>query len=432
MPPSGPPATRPTQTASGAGWGRHPSCEAETRHVGADEDRMETALHSAARRSDATLHVLGPSPGSSPQTVAVTAVFRLSHTGRKASLLTGGNGRRRQHIVLQIPVTRMHLVHVDDGGTAWLKLRPRFQMRPDQRVVRLDEAPVYDAPPSIEALLQDAARNHELEAAYHAQGVAHRSTRLDVTRSWRHQVAESFLRDTSQRALTHRSPTMRRCVIPTERGRMDFDAKRDRGIARDVPQEAYRRFHADIRARRERAEQALVEFHSTYAEKERRVREWIGEHGTADQQARLAAGVLPLEEAVDAMTEEAFRKVDHLPRYQQDGVARLQRHLRTFPPYANATVSELSLHVSTRYLTDATSSQWAVMQELQTAVPEARVYLRERVLSWTDDTKAPRLRFVTVLGYVKRGPLTLRREFCVPETCSPVPEAEGGAKLMTT
>jgi hypothetical protein len=291
---------------------------------------------------------------------------------------------------------------------------------------------VYDAPPSIEALLQEAARNHELEAAYHAQGIAYRSTRQDVTRSWRSQVAESFLRDTTQRALRHPSPTPRHCVIATARGRMAFDTKRDRGLARDVPQEALRRFHADIRARRERAEGAVVEFHSAYAEKQRRAREWMGEHGTADQRARLNAGVLPLEEAVDAMTEEAFRTVDHLPRYQHGGVAQLQTHLRAFPPYAKATVSELSLHVSTRYLTDATSSQWAVMKEVQSAVPEARVYLRERVLSWTDEPKAPRLRIVTVLGFLKLGPLTLRREFCVPEMCSPVPEPEGGAKLMTT
>jgi hypothetical protein len=61
---------------------------------------------------------------------------------------------------------------------------------------------------------------------------------------------------------------------------------------------------------------------------------------------RFAAGVLPLEEAVEAMSDEAFRALDHLPRYQPDGVARLQAHLRTFPPYARATVSELSLHVS--------------------------------------------------------------------------------------
>ena len=39
---------------------------------------------------------------------------------------------------------------------------------------------------------------------------------------------------------------------------------------------------------------------------------------------------------------------------------------------------------------------------------------------------------VTVLGFMKLGPLTLRREFCVPELCSLVPEPEGGANLMTT
>ena len=116
------------------------------------------------------------------------------------------------------------------------------------------------------------------------------------------------------------------------------------------------------------------------------------------------------------------------PRYQPDGVARLQTHLRAFPPYATATVSELSLHVTTRYLTDATAAQWAVLQEVQSAVPDARVYLRERVLSWTDDREAPRLRVVTVLGFLKRGPLTLRREFCVPDSCSSMPEPEGGAK----
>jgi hypothetical protein len=137
-------------------------------------------------------------------------------------LLTGGNGRRRQKLVFKIPATRAHLLHVDDGGTAWLKLRPRFEMR-DQRVVRIDEAPVYDAPPSVETLLQDAARNHELEAAYHAQGVAYRSARQDLTQGWRTEVAESFLRDTTQRALVHPSPTVRRCVIATERGRLHHD-----------------------------------------------------------------------------------------------------------------------------------------------------------------------------------------------------------------
>jgi hypothetical protein len=160
------------------------------------EDRMDTALNpAAAHRSDARLHVLSPSSSTSPKTLRVRAIFHLSEAGRRAALMTGGNGRRRQRLVFPMPASRMHLVHVDHGGTAFLKLRPRFEMRPDQRVVRIDASPTYDAPPCIETLLQDAARNHELEAAYHAQGVAYQSARQDVTQSWRTQVAESFLRE---------------------------------------------------------------------------------------------------------------------------------------------------------------------------------------------------------------------------------------------
>ena len=51
-----------------------------------------------------------------------------------------------------------------------------------------------------------------------------------------------------------------------------------------------------------------------------------------------SAGLGALTAESDAMTDEAFRMVDHLPRYQYGGVAQLQAHLRAFPPYAKATV----------------------------------------------------------------------------------------------
>ena len=161
---------------------------------------METALHPAARQPDVALSGAGASLASPMQSVPVTAVYRLSEAGRKASLLVGGNGRQRQQVVLDVPVTRMHLVHVAPNGIARLKLRPRFERRANQRVVRLDEAPLYDAPPSPDTLLQEAARNHELEAAYHAQGLAYRSSRLDASQGWRNQVAASFLGDATRRA----------------------------------------------------------------------------------------------------------------------------------------------------------------------------------------------------------------------------------------
>ena len=389
---------------------------------------MDTALSPAlASRPDVAPRASEPSPLPGVQTVSVVAVYRLSEAGRKASLLAGGNGRERQQVALDVPVTRLHLVHVDPTGAARLKLKPRFETRAEsQRVVRIEESPQYDAPPSPDALLQDAARNHQLEVTYQAQGVSQRSTRLETSRTWRDEVAVSFLSDVTRRAITHPSPTPRRCVLATDRGRMDFDAKRDRGAARDVPLEAYRRFQADLRARRERAQDDLATFHATHAEKQRLVREWTNDHGTDDQRARLAAGVLPLEEAVEAMTAQAFAAVAHLPAYRRDGVARLQAHLRNMPAYADAVVSASALAVTTRYLSEATSAQWAVMQQVKAAVPDAQVFLRERVLSWTADPKAPRLRIVTVLGFMKVGPLTLRREFCIPDMCSAMPESYGG------
>ena len=172
MPTSGPPATHPPSEPQALGGVATRTSELKAERIGIHEDCMDTALNpAAARRSDARLHVLGPSSTASPQTLRVRAVFRLSVSGRRASLLNGGNGRRRQKLVFKIPATRAHLLHVDDSGTAWLKLRPRYEVR-DQRVVRIDEPPVYDTPPSVETLLQDAARNHELVAAYRAHGLS--------------------------------------------------------------------------------------------------------------------------------------------------------------------------------------------------------------------------------------------------------------------
>lgn len=331
-------------------------------------------------------------------------------------------------LFFEAPVSRLHLVHVDPNGTARLKLRPRYERQANQRVIQVDEAPIYDAPPTLDTLFAEAARNHELEVAFHAQHVAVRDKRLDAQQSWRDQVAASFLGDPSQRAVMHPSPTVRRCFINTARGRMEFHAKRDSGLSRAVPREAHRRFEADIRARRQRAEDNVVAFHAAHSEKWRVIRAWMGEHGSDDQRHRLLAGVLPEQEAVEAMSAHTFRALAHLAPYTHDGAARLQAHVRQVAPYEAATISPGALLVATRHLSDATSAQWAVLNEVQAAVPDAQVFLRERMLSWRDERKAPKLRIVTVLAFTKIGPITVRREFCVPEMCSSVPCDEGDAE----
>ena len=360
-----------------------------------------------------------PIPVPDAGAIPVVATFRLTDAGRKASLLGGGNGRQGQTLTLTVPTTRLHLVEVDAEGVARLRLRPQFQTRADERIVRVDESPEYDAPPSTERLLQDAARNHQLEAAYRAQGLAQRATRDESSRTWRDSVAIAFLADPARRALPHPSPTSRRCVVPTDRGRLTFDATRDRGAARDVPREAQRRFLADLQAHRTRVAAQQQVAHAAHSDKARAIHAWIAEHGTAEQRERVAAGLFPLDEGLDAMAAVRLQAMDVLPPYRRDGAARLQALLRTHAAYADAVVSPDTLQVATRELATASASQWAVLQQVRHAIPEAQVFLRERVLRWTADAKAPRLPLVTVLAVVKDGPVTLRRECLVPDSPDP-------------
>src|SRR5262249_43998346 len=148
----------------------------------------------------------------------VTATYQLSEAGRKASLLSGGDGRAFQQITLEIAVTRLHLVAVDGRGNARLRLRPRYHVDGQQRILRIDTFPTYDAPPTIHDLLRDAARNHQFEAAYRAGRDVARTDRRNRDRELRHQMAEAFLADPAQRALGHPPPTTSRCVLVGENG----------------------------------------------------------------------------------------------------------------------------------------------------------------------------------------------------------------------
>ena len=54
------------------------------------------------------------------RTLSATASYLLSEDGRKASLLSGGDGRSLQQITLQVPSHRLHLVSVDRQEVARL------------------------------------------------------------------------------------------------------------------------------------------------------------------------------------------------------------------------------------------------------------------------------------------------------------------------
>ena len=370
---------------------------------------METVMRVAERQAGSVSAIPTPGPEVA-RALSVTASYLLSEEGRKASLLAGGDGRAVQQIPLQVPANRLHLVSVDKQGVARLKLRPRFERDSERGVVRIDASPIYDAPPTVDELYRAAAMNHELESAYYAERVAERSKRSDADRARRESVAEALFADKGQRAIAHPPPSPRQCYIVTERGRLLFDVATDQGRAKDVPPEAHRRFRADLKAKEERNRHDRAEQLALHEEKKQFIAEWVTANGTDEQKVRQAAGVLPMAEAIEGITDREFA-ID-LPQYSRDGAERLQTLLRESCGLVDAVVGPLDLSVRSTHAVKATAEQWAIVQHLQRMVPDANVVLREHVLS-SKQHESVSLTVFGVLVTKKHGPFVLRREYVV-------------------
>jgi hypothetical protein len=372
---------------------------------------METVARSALFRPELVEPPATPAASAPARTLAATAKYALSQDGRKASLLAGGNGRAVQQVEIHVPANRLHLVSVNGKGVARLKLRPRYEVHADQRLVCIDEWPTYDSPPAPEDLLRDAARNHQLERAYHAERTVARTKRWDAERVRRTEVALAFLQDDTQRAIIHPSPTSTRCYLATRFGHMEFHVKRDEGPARDVAPEAYRRFRADVQAARERGAREQAEGLKMHEARKHAMAAWVAEHGTDEQRARQGAGLLPLHEVLDAMADEAFRALADRPRYTRNGAALVHAHVQQWTGRAVDVVGPNDFLVVGHPARSASPRQWARLQAIQAAVPDAVVTLHQREFIWRRDPGVPRFTRLTVVVVRKQGPITLRREY---------------------
>lgn len=368
-------------------------------------------------RETGTLHaVVQGGSADTQRTLSVLVNYRLSEAGRKTSLLNGGDGRARQSATLVLPATRLHLVQVELDGTARLKMRPQYRLNAEQRIVRLDLPPIYDHPPTSDDLLQDAARNHELERGFYAQHSTRRISRREATQQWLDEIAREFFADPTKRAVPHPQPTPRTCQLATSRGSVAFHSQHMTGLPAKVPLEAFRRFHGDLRIRHGQADMQRERDVQIDAERRRVMAGWISEHGTDTQRERLAAGVFPKAEWVALMADHVFAPLAAMPAFEPAGPADLQALLRQLPRYESAVVTQEDFRVVTRPLTETRPVEWAWLQWIRRTLPGANLHLRARLLVWTKDPNAPWQRTVTVLVTKSVDTLSLRREFVVPKT----------------
>jgi hypothetical protein len=281
--------------------------------------------------------------------------------------------------------------------------------------VKIDALPAYDAPPTVDDLFREAGRNHQLEHAFHAERSAARRAEREAEEQRREQVAGSFLADPTQRAMRRPTPTPQRCFLDTPDGRLLFDVRQNHGTARLVPPEACRRWRADLRAREEWRQRETAAQIASHAHKKQVIAEWVAQHGTPQQQARQAADLLPMQEVIEAMADQAFDAGNRFERYPFDGAARLQRRLRELPQYTNAVVTPANVTIVNTNAVKATEAQWALVQELQRVFPDATVVLREHRISWKGDAQAPTLTMYGVIVTRRVGPFDLRREYAAPD-----------------
>src|SRR5262249_19793772 len=139
------------------------------------------------------------------------------------------------------------------------------------------------------------------------------------------------------------------------------------------------------------------------------VAEWVAQYATPQQQARQAAGVLPMEEVIEEMTDQAFEVGNGFERYAFDGAARLQQRLRELSQYANVVITPNNITIFNTDAVKASDAQWTLVQELQRMFPDATVTLREHRICWKGDADAPTLTRHGVLVTRKVGPFDLRR-----------------------
>ena len=97
----------------------------------------------------------------------------------------------------------------------------------------------------------------------------------------------------------------------------------------------------------------------------------------------------------------------------------LQSHIRQWNQHAEATVTTADLAVTSTNAVKATAAQWALVEQLQSLMPSAKVALRVHKLTWKRDTRLPALIAFSVLSTSKVHPFSFRREFEAPGADGP-------------
>jgi hypothetical protein len=152
----------------------------------------------------------------------------------------------------------------------------------------------------------------------------------------------------------------------------------------------------------------------------------VRENGTPDEQARHAAGVLPMAEAIARISDGIFAPINTRPVYVRDGAQRLQSAIRQYTGSPDIVVTPADVVIQSTHAVVASSDQWSAIREIQEHLPDAHAVLRHHLLMSRRHQGVPSLVIVGALVTLKHGPFLLRREYILSDRqqAAPAPEVD--------
>jgi hypothetical protein len=311
--------------------------------------------------------------------VGARITYVLSEQGRRDSLRKGGNGRRVQQVSGAVPDADLDAFIVNENGDVSFDASREFGIFDAESDIAL---------PQGKAAWSQVAEDRDLDVCIEWHQVPTWNDLLDIARKLRDakreqadlvqqqederkRAASQFMNDPAARATQLENNYV---VIGDRR----FDEKNDPLVVR----EARRRVAAD---------------------RNEALREWIIRNGTENQQQRLAAHFLPVEEAYESVENKFYAPLVSFPLYERFDPGRVCRCSLDFGEHCKIKFQA----VDGRQLTAEEWDQYAAIQAVATgATLQVREHTAECESGYTEMKRGVIVKFTL-------GPVTFKREYAL-------------------
>jgi len=322
-------------------------------------------------------------PMPEPPALKVRITYNLSEAGRRDSLRKGGNGQRQQDVEIYVYPEDLDLFTVNETGEASFDVRicnvesiedppfgiplgkGRFEFEPwDNWKVE------WDVVPEPEDLL---ALGRDIRAYEHERQLEGEAYALEKERK-----GEEFISDPNARAAS------------IEREHVNIEGGHRFENSHQVALFARRRATADQEAQKKANRATLTE--------------WIQKNGSKNQQERLAANLLPWQEAFATVEHYLFTPLAGFKLCERFDPAEVCMCERAGSDACEPKFQSLDA-------TELTADEWDDLSRIKEAAPGATFQLREHRATCKSHAN-PEVRRGVIVKFTL-GQLTFKREFAL-------------------